>query len=289
MSVTTMIEHMSRPVPIELELPDRRDAAQAVLYRVAEPLNLLDTQHPLAGASLEAITDRLLPRLRHRRRRWIFAVQMDGPADLARPPHERPGLVSAAFFGRVLAGGLLAEQLDDFGADPVHRAVVIDWLTTSAGSLAIPTADTLPPDIARDPAATFTIGDLGHRSGPRPSVTARSERTVQDHVQQLSVHGRRALITAEQRAAYDEQYRLFDEATEAVLQTFTPKFLVNRLATSSPLVDDLSADAARTLARDLLARDTRPERVAQTLQLAGYINPSGHRGWRRELVQEVGA
>jgi hypothetical protein len=289
MSVTTMIEHMSRPVPIELQLLDRRDSAQAVLYRVGEPLDLLDTLHPLDGASLEAITDRLLPRLRHRRRRWIFAVHLDGPADLARPPHERPGLVAAAFFGRVLAGGLLAEQLDDFGADPVHRAVVIDWLTTWAGSLAIPTADTLPPDIAREPAATFTIGDLGQRSGRRSSATARSERDVQVHVQQLSLHGRRALITAEQRAAYDEQYRLFDEATDSVLRTFTPNFLVRELAMSSPLVDDLGTVAARILARDLLTRSTRPERVSQTLQLAGYINPSGHRRWRRELVQEVGA
>jgi hypothetical protein len=287
MSVTTMIEHMSRPIPIELQLPDRRDAAQAVLYRVGEPFDLFDTLQPLEGASLEAITDRLLPRLRQRRRRWIFTVHLDGPADLVRPPHERPGLVSAAFFGRVLAGGLLAESPDDFGADPVHRAVVIDWLTRRAGSLAIPTADTLPPDLARDPAATFTIGDLGHRSGRRSSATARSERTVHDHVQQLSRLGRQALMTAEQRANYDEQYRLFDEATDSVLRTFTPDLLVRGLAMSSPLVDDLGTDAARTLARDLLARGTRPERVSQTLQLAGYINPSGHRSWRRELVQEV--
>lgn len=288
MSLTTMIERMSQPFQIEFQPPDRRDAVQAVLYRVGEPFDVLDTRHPLAGASLEAITDRLLPQLGHRRRRWISAVRMDEPGDLSRPPHQRPGLVVAAALGHALPGGLLAEREDDFGADPVHRAVVISWLANNAGTLAIASTDMLAPDIASAPAATFTIGDLKNRSGRRPSATARSDRTVQDHVRQLSQHARRSLISSEQRSRYEDEYQLFHAATQAVWPTFNPAFLVNRLATSSQLVEDLSSDAAMILARDLMARGTHPERASQTLQLAGYINPSGHRLWRKELVQAAG-
>jgi len=289
MMTNQMMDQFTRTFEVELLPPTKWDAAQAVLYRVRDPFVAMDVAHDLTPAGCEAITDRVLPRQGLRRRRWISAAPLENPIDLHRPPHERPALVTAAGLAAKLPGGLLVEALDAFGGDLVHRAVVVTWLAEHAGIPGMAGEDDLIPDVALNPVGTFTVGDLGQRPrGRRFAMTARSDRTVHDHVHRLTRDAKAALLGREQLMQYEELYAAFDEATAGVWRTLDYNIRFTTHAPSSQLFADLSVEVATEHAIRMKAAGVHPNRAGEALQLAGFLNPAGNRLWNREHVEDVG-
>jgi hypothetical protein len=101
---------------IEHEAPKRKkDRAQAVLYTVAGFHPSSPWGRPSLWTKAEAYA------LKHDL--WIAERTEDQPDALARPAHERPGLLRAVRLV-VCAGGLLLEDLNDLG-DPLTKAAVV--------------------------------------------------------------------------------------------------------------------------------------------------------------------
>lgn len=287
MIADTVLKEFTRCFELELVPPTRWDAAQAVLYRVGEPLDLTG-RNEWSAACREALTERLLPRQRTRRKRWISAVLREDGTCLAQPPHERPALLSAARLSIFLPGGLLIEKLSDLGEDPVHRAAIITWLAEHAGMPGVRGVDHVVPEIARNPMGTVTVGELEPRRDGRRGRTARTDRPVQEHVRKLNAAALSAVEAAAGRARYVELYHLFDEAVwnAASLPELKIDFAGHVL--SSQLFADLTVDAARDVAQRMRTENVHPDRAWEALQLAGFINESGHRCWYRELVDRAG-
>lgn len=285
----TMMDSFTRPIQLELVPPGRRDSAQAVMYRVAAPTDLLDLTTGLTPALREALTERVLPKQRVRRKRWIATALMDGAADLHRPPHGRRALVLTAGLSKVMPGGLLIEHLADLGPDQVGADVVITWLAEHAGAPGH-LQDELSPEVAQDPAGTFTVGDLDGRRprSRRYGVTARTDQTVQAHVRRLNMDAMTRRRSADDLARFRDLYAAFDETAGSAWRDLPQETLLFKHATSSALHSDLSVGAAAEHAQRIRQVGAHPEQVWQRLQLAGFLNPSGNRRWNREIVEQVG-
>lgn len=276
-----------RPFELEVIPPTRWDAAQAIVYRIGEPLDLFSPSE-WSAACREALTQRLLPRQQTRRKRWISATLCDDPTVVSHPPHLRPALLTAARLSAWLPGGILLEKIGDLGDDPVHHAVIITWLAEYAGMSGIRGMETVAPQIAQNPMGTFTVGELDPRRGRR-GTPARTDRPVQDHVRTLNRTALSAIEARGCRARYAELYHLFDQAVfsrNSSLPGLDIKFADH--AVSSQLLDDLTVSAAREAAVRMHADGIHPVRATETLQLAGYLNESGNRGWHRELTERIG-
>lgn len=285
----TMMDSFARPLQLEIVTPGRRDSAQAVTYRVAAPTDLLDLTTGLTPALREALTDRVLPKQRVRRKRWIATALMDGAADLHRPPHERRALVLAAGLSKMMPGGLLIEDLVDLGPDQVGADVVITWLAEHAGAPGHLPGE-LSPEVAEDPAGTYTVGDLeGRRARSRRyGVTARTDQTIQAHVRRLNMDAITRRRSADDLARFRDLYAAFDETAGSAWRDLPQETLLFEHATSSAMHPDLSVAAATEHARRMRQAGAHPEQVWQRLQLAGFLNPSGNRLWNREIAEKVG-
>lgn len=288
MTLDYMVEQFTQRFELEIFPPTRWDAAQAVLYRVGEPLDLRG-QDEWSPACREALTARLLPRQRGRRKRWISAVLLEKPMDLDQPPHMRPALATAAGLSLLLPGGLLIEQLPDLGEDPIHRAVVITWLAERAGFPSRRGEEDVAPDKASNPVGTFTVGDLGRPNAARRfGSTARTDLILQEHVRRLNATAMRDVRNSRESSLYRDLYRLFNEAAIAAVNDNAESkidFCIAEHTLRSQLLPDLGKAAAQDEARQMRAKNIHPDRVWQTLQLAGFINPKENRLWYRELVE----
>ena len=97
---------------IESEPPEhKKDRAQAVVYRAPGPRRRRSSQWTPSQ------------QYAYKNNRWIAEVVSDRPEDLAKQPHERPGIVRLLQLW-LCSGGLLLDQLDELG-DALTQAVVV--------------------------------------------------------------------------------------------------------------------------------------------------------------------
>ena len=266
---------------VEMYPQSLHDSLPAVLYRVGQdPFDAYDPDNPWSSACREALTERLIPRQRSLRRRWLHSVITEGPGDLAKPPHERPGLTLACRISTCLSGGLLLDSLDAVGTDAVQRAVVVAWLAESAGTRLTPVPElTDEPHLELDRVGTVTVGHLGVR---RPGVPA-SRDEVHLHVKQLNRESLAAVPRAEMHR-WDTDSTTFKEAVEAT--PWQPRMHggIRETILESSLEPDLSASAAQVAIARLIAAGADTQRIVQALNLLGFVNASGNRVWYRELL-----
>jgi hypothetical protein len=130
-----MIETMAdQKITWEMEPETAWSAAQAVVYRVGEPLDLLpDLDAPWSPALAGMLKKRSLPSLGDApiRRRWVGHVCLEEPRDLNRGVADRPALVRFLGLARLMSGGAAVDNHMELG-DPVDQAAVVKFMLDTA-------------------------------------------------------------------------------------------------------------------------------------------------------------
>jgi hypothetical protein len=284
---TLDVTTLARPFVWELFPPTRWDSVPAVLYRVGNESDPTDVRRRFSDAEREALTDRFIPRLDSTRTRYLAAVAIEEPRDLARPCHERPALVRALAMAKVLTGGLLLECLDDLG-DPAEQLVGMRAALQLAGLPSCNGRAFATPHSATP--ATVTVGFLGASRGRR-AATNNEFAIVRSHVEELPQRVGRLVSQYDlNRDDIEGRVKHLVAESSSMLARILDKDQIawNKLAASSDVFGDLSYAAACEYVRARRSDGAGADRIVELLRLYGFINPAGHRGWNKTDVRQIG-
>lgn len=267
--------------------PTKWDSVPAVLYRVGTPFQPENPDVPLTAGEREALAKRYIPRLGSARQRYVSAVMMEEPRDLAKPPHERPALVNAIGLSRACTGGLIVERFADLG-NRLEQAAVLEVALKLSGLPGIDAdVDSVEAVVAatqRELPGTITVGPLRDSAGRR-NAALFERNLLAEHGSRLAANIREAVeIDA---SAVAEASELLAEAVGASAIPEDAEILWKTLAESSMVRDDLRANGARAFVAELRAQGVSDQRVLDALALYGFINDSGHRVWNPGLLKKL--